>query len=92
MLDSVDLILVMTVNPGFGGQEFIDAQLPKIAALRAHDRRATGRIALEVDGGITPRHRRAAIAAGADVLVAGTAVFGAPGLRAAIAACAEFAA
>lgn len=76
VLDLVDLVLVMSVNPGFGGQAFIPSQLEKIAALRrAID--ATGRaIDLEVDGGINPETARAAIAAGADVLVAGTAVFG----------------
>ena len=75
MLDLVDLVLIMTVNPGFGGQSFIESQLAKIAAA-AERIRASGReIALEVDGGITPATARLAIAAGADMLVAGTAVF-----------------
>ena len=75
ILEDVDLVLVMSVNPGFGGQSFITSQLRKIAALRkAID--ATGRtIDLEVDGGIDPDTARSAIAAGADVLVAGTATF-----------------
>jgi ribulose-phosphate 3-epimerase len=75
VLDMVDLILVMTVNPGFGGQSFIQSQLAKIAAVR--DRiQASGRdIRLEVDGGVTPATAGAVAAAGADVLVAGTAVF-----------------
>ncbi|MCQ4161089.1 ribulose-phosphate 3-epimerase [Roseomonas sp. GC11] len=78
VLDLVDLILVMTVNPGFGGQSFIESQLPKIATLRRMID-ATGRdIALQVDGGVTAKTAPACIAAGADVLVAGTAVFGAP--------------
>ncbi len=80
VLDLVDLILVMTVNPGFGGQSFIAAQCEKIAELREIID-ATGReIALEVDGGITPETAPQAVAAGADVLVAGTASFrGGPG-------------
>ena len=71
----VDLVLVMTVNPGFGGQSFIQSQIAKIAAI--HERiKATGRdIRLEVDGGVTPATAGAVAAAGADVLVAGTAVF-----------------
>jgi ribulose-phosphate 3-epimerase len=75
VLDDVDLVLVMTVNPGFGGQSFIESQLEKIEAARKRID-ATGRdIALEVDGGITPETARRAIAAGATVLVAGTSVF-----------------
>ena len=75
LMDLVDLILIMSVNPGFGGQSFIDSQLRKIEAARKRID-ATGRdIALEVDGGITPETARRAIAAGATVLVAGTAVF-----------------
>ena len=75
LMDLVDLILVMSVNPGFGGQSFIESQLKKIEAARKRID-ATGRdIALEVDGGITPQTAKRAIAAGATVLVAGTAVF-----------------
>jgi ribulose-phosphate 3-epimerase len=75
VLDQIDLILVMTVNPGFGGQSFLSSQLDKIRALRKRID-YTGRIIdLEVDGGINPETARAAIAAGADVLVAGTATF-----------------
>ena len=75
LMDLVDLILVMSVNPGFGGQSFIESQLKKIEAARKRIE-ATGRdIALEVDGGITPHTAKRAIAAGATVLVAGTAVF-----------------
>ncbi len=75
VLGDVDLVLVMSVNPGFGGQKFIPGALDKIRALReAID--ASGRdIDLEVDGGIDPATARKAIAAGADVLVAGTATF-----------------
>ncbi len=74
VLDKVDLILVMTVNPGFGGQSFIASQLEKIRDLRALiSERA---IELEVDGGINPETASLCVAAGADILVAGTAVFG----------------
>ncbi len=75
VLDMVDLVLVMSVNPGFGGQAFIEGALPKIARLReAID--STGRaIDLEVDGGIDASTAPAVVAAGADVLVAGTASF-----------------
>ena len=75
LLDMVDLVLVMSVNPGFGGQHFIDSQLKKIAAIRKMID-ATGRdIDLEVDGGIDPDTARRAVDAGADALVAGTATF-----------------
>jgi ribulose-phosphate 3-epimerase len=75
VLGDLDLVLVMSVNPGFGGQAFIESQLAKIAVLRkAID--ATGRsIDLEVDGGVNPETARRCIQAGADALVAGTAVF-----------------
>ncbi len=86
VLDLVDLVLVMTVNPGFGAQSFLDSQLPKIAAVRRMID-ATGRdIALEVDGGIGPETGARARAAGADTLVAGTAIFGAPDYTAVVAA------
>ena len=75
VLDLVDLILVMSVNPGFGGQSFIMSQLDKIAALRRRIDMTGRYIDLEVDGGITPETARHAIAAGADMLVAGSSVF-----------------
>jgi ribulose-phosphate 3-epimerase len=75
VFDLVDLILVMTVNPGFGGQEFLHSQLSKIAAVSERIARSGREVMLEVDGGINPETAREAIAAGADVLVAGTAVF-----------------
>ena len=84
VLDRIDLILVMTVNPGFGGQKFIPATLEKIRRLRAM---IAGRpIRIEVDGGITAETAPQAIAAGASVLVAGSAVFGQPDYAKAIAA------
>ena len=83
VLDAVDLVLVMTVNPGFGGQRFIDSQLEKIRRVRAMiDERP---IHLEVDGGIDAETAPLAITAGADVLVAGSAVFGKADRKAAIA-------
>lgn len=73
VLDKVDLILVMTVNPGFGGQKFIPSQLGKISRIKEM---CAGRdILLEVDGGINPLTAAECIAAGATVLVAGTSVF-----------------
>ena len=75
ILDDVDVIMVMSVNPGFGGQSFIDSQLRKIAALRARIDASGRDIALEVDGGIGPQNIAKAIVAGANVLVAGTSTF-----------------
>ena len=75
ILEDIDLVLVMSVNPGFGGQSFIDSQLRKIEAIRKRID-ATGKtIDLEVDGGIDVKTAPLAISAGADVLVAGTASF-----------------
>lgn len=75
IIDSVDLILVMTVNPGFGGQSFIRSGLEKIKNLRQMIDASGHTIALEVDGGINGQTARDAVEAGADVLVAGTAAF-----------------
>ncbi|MEI6417851.1 MAG: ribulose-phosphate 3-epimerase [Sphingomonadales bacterium] len=75
VLDVVDLVLVMSVNPGFGGQSFITSQLAKIATLRQMIDASGRQIDLEVDGGIDMATAPQAIAAGADVLVAGTASF-----------------
>jgi ribulose-phosphate 3-epimerase len=86
VMDLVDIILVMTVNPGFGGQSFLVSQLPKIVALRQMIDASGRDIALSVDGGIAPGTAGQAIAAGADTLVAGTAVFGAADYAQAIAA------
>ncbi len=73
ILDDIDLVLIMTVNPGFGGQKFIDSQLPKIRRVR--EMIGNRDIRLELDGGVTPENAPACIAAGADVLVAGSSVF-----------------
>jgi ribulose-phosphate 3-epimerase len=84
--DLIDIILVMSVNPGFGGQAFLPSQLSKIADLRQMIDAGDRPIALAVDGGITPHTAPQAVAAGADTLIAGTAIFGAPDYAAAIAA------
>ena len=75
LIEEVDLILVMSVNPGFGGQSFISSQLRKIEAIRKMIDKTGREIHLEVDGGITTETAPLAISAGADVLVAGTATF-----------------
>ena len=77
ILDEVELVLVMTVNPGFGGQAFIEHTLHKIAQVRDMLNDAGSTAELEVDGGIGPRTAGRVAAAGATVLVAGTAIFGA---------------
>jgi ribulose-phosphate 3-epimerase len=82
VLDRIDLVLVMTVNPGFGGQKFIPAMLEKIRRLKAM---TAGRfIRIQVDGGVTPETAPLVVEAGASVLVAGSAVFGRPDYAAAI--------
>jgi ribulose-phosphate 3-epimerase len=75
VLDELDLVLVMSVNPGFGGQKFISSQLRKIETIAALIQQRGLDIQLEVDGGIDPETARQAVAAGATALVAGTAVF-----------------
>jgi len=73
VLDEIDLVLIMTVNPGFGGQKFLRSQLPKIRRVR--EMIGERDIRLELDGGITAENAAECVAAGADVLVAGSAVF-----------------
>jgi len=86
ILEDLDLVLVMTVNPGFGGQGFIDSCLPKITALRREiDRRGLA-VELEIDGGVKIDNIGKVANAGADVFVAGSAVFGTPDYAATIAA------
>lgn len=75
MMDDVDLVLVMSVNPGFGGQSFMNSQLAKIEVLRAMIEASGKEIVLEVDGGVNPETARLCVAAGATALVAGNAVF-----------------
>ena len=86
VLDKVDLVLLMSVNPGFGGQQFIESVLPKIAAVRALIDRSKLPVRLEVDGGVKVANIGRIAAAGADTFVAGSAIFGAPDYAATIAA------
>ncbi len=86
VLDLVDIILVMTVNPGFGGQKFLSSQLPKIRRIRDMITQSGRDIRLAVDGGIDASTAPLAIEAGADVLIAGSAVYGKKDYAAAIAA------
>ena len=82
----VDLVLIMTVEPGFGGQSFMADQLDKIAAVRRYINEYCPTCHLEVDGGVNAKTARDCVSAGADVLVAGSAVYGADDIPAAIAA------
>jgi ribulose-phosphate 3-epimerase len=75
VMDDIDLILVMSINPGFGGQKFMPSQLKKIERLRSMIDASGRDIVLEVDGGVTPETARLCVAAGASALVAGTAAF-----------------
>lgn len=86
IIDEVDLILVMSVNPGFGGQSFISSMLPKIKQLREMVERSGRSIEIEVDGGVKSDNIGEIAAAGADVFVAGSAVFNTPDYTAAISA------
>ena len=76
-LDKLDLVLLMSVNPGFGGQQFIASVLPKIAEVRARIRKSGREVWLEVDGGVKADNIAAIARAGADTFVAGSAIFGA---------------
>lgn len=78
VLGIAELVLIMSVNPGFGGQSFIPYSLQKVAALRKMISQSGRAIELEIDGGVTPQNIQAVLAAGADVIVAGSAVFNAP--------------
>jgi ribulose-phosphate 3-epimerase len=78
LLPELDMVLLMTVNPGFSGQRFIDSVLPKVRALRAEIERRGVDVDIEVDGGIAPDTVPLVVGAGANVLVAGSSVFGAP--------------
>ena len=84
ILPEVDMVLLMSVNPGFGGQRFLPATLDKIRTLRAQIEERQLPVAIEVDGGVKADNAADIRAAGADVLVAGTAIFGQPDYRAAI--------
>ncbi len=84
ILSDVDLVLVMSVNPGFGGQKFIDSTLDKIRQIRTMITASKGSPYLEVDGGITVKNVASVLTAGADVLVAGSAIFGSDNMTDAI--------
>ena len=83
-LDEIDLLLVMSVNPGFGGQKFMPEVLPKIGLAKKEMARLGRSVPVEVDGGITPETGELAARAGADILAAGTSVFKVPSMKAAI--------
>ncbi len=85
VLDKVDMVLLMSVNPGFGGQAFIPATLDKLREARALIDASGFAIRLEIDGGVTPRNIAQIAAAGADTFVAGSAIFGQPDYAAVIA-------
>jgi ribulose-phosphate 3-epimerase len=84
-IDEIDLVLVMSVNPGFGGQSFIDSALRKVQQARQWIERSGRDIRLEVDGGIKPDNIRRVAEAGADTFVAGSAIFGKPDYKAVMA-------
>lgn len=83
-LDEIDLLLVMSVNPGFGGQKFMPEVLPKIGLAKKEMERLGRSVPVEIDGGITQETGELAARAGADILAAGTSVFKAPSMKAAI--------
>ena len=84
LLDKCDMVLVMTVEPGFGGQSFMPDMMPKVKAIREEANRRGLELDIQVDGGINPETAKVAVAAGANVLVAGSSVFKAADRRAAI--------
>ncbi len=84
LLSDLDLVLLMSVNPGFGGQKFLAQVLPKIAAVRRMLDEAGVQVELEVDGGVAPDTAARVVAAGATMLVAGNAIFAQPDRRAAL--------
>lgn len=86
VMDKVDMILIMSVNPGFGGQKFIPSALAKLRAVRERIRASGREIRLEIDGGVKTDNIREIAAAGADTFVAGSAIFGAKDYKATIAA------
>jgi len=81
VLSDIDLLLIMSVNPGFGGQKFIESSLPRIRAAKEMIKKAGSAALLEVDGGVSPTNVRSVFAAGADAVVAGAAIFGSADYR-----------
>ena len=86
VLAEIDLVCLMSVNPGFGGQKFIEKTYDKVRELRAMEDEAGVELMIEIDGGVTPNNASALVEAGADVLVAGSSVFKAPNLAEAVTA------
>ncbi len=84
VVESIDYVLVMSVNPGFGGQEFISSSFNKLRRVRASLGEHQARVRVEIDGGIAPSNAADVVAAGADILVAGSAIFGEPDPAAAV--------
>ena len=91
LLPDLDMVLVMTVEPGFGGQSFMADQLPKVRQVRESVRRRGGQVWVQVDGGVSARTIEACAEAGADVFVAGSAVYGAENAASAVAELRELA-
>jgi ribulose-phosphate 3-epimerase len=83
-LDRCDMILVMTVEPGFGGQSFMEDMLPKIRAIREEANKVNSELMIQVDGGIVPATAKLCVEAGADVLVSGSYIFGAENIKEAV--------
>lgn len=90
VLDDLDLVLLMTVNPGFGGQQFIHSVIPKISLLKELTKDRNSELYIQVDGGINPETAPLVVEAGANVLVAGSAVFNHPNPAQAVAQLLEF--
>ena len=86
VLSNLHMVLLMTVNPGFGGQKFIPEVLPKVSALAEMIKQTGKNIDIQIDGGINPQNAGEVVRAGANVLVAGSAIFAAPDVPAAVAA------
>lgn len=76
VIKDIDMVLIMTVNPGFGGQKFIDTMIPKIKEIKAMADQENKNLEIQVDGGITPDNVKLVVDAGANVVVAGSAIFG----------------
>ena len=84
-LSDIAMVLVMTVEPGFGGQSFMEDMLPKIEKIRAQANKVNPSLMIEVDGGIVPQTAKLCVEAGADVLVSGSYIFGAQDIGKAVA-------
>jgi ribulose-phosphate 3-epimerase len=81
IIEDIDMVLIMSVNPGFGGQKFIQSSLKKIRELKEIKEKRNPKLVIEVDGGITPDNIKTVTDAGVDLVVAGSTVFGAPDIE-----------